>query len=148
MGLHCLLLTNDATLLRVMRSSCSVTSVELEMRTDSASAIELSARRHLDSFAIDYDVPGAAEMLAQIRTSRANKQAVIFAVVDSLTGVSKAIESADFVLGKPVQDSLLRRFLDLALPRMKGEYRRYFRHKVDLPIELLCRAGQTFARKI
>ena len=39
MGLNCLLLTSDATLLEVIRTGFSATSVELEMRTDAASAI-------------------------------------------------------------------------------------------------------------
>jgi hypothetical protein len=104
MGLNCLLLTSDATLLEVIRTGFSATSVELEIRTDAASAIELSARRHLDGFVIDCDdVSGAADVLA---------------------------------------------VLDVALPRMEREHRRYFRHKVDLPVELLCYTGETFAGKI
>jgi hypothetical protein len=31
---------------------------------------------------------------------------------------------------------------------MAREHRRYFRHKVDLPIELSCYTGETFAGKI
>ena len=68
MGLNCLLLTGDATLLEVIRKGFCATSVELEMRTDAASAIELSARRHLDGFVIDCDgVSGAMDLLVQIR---------------------------------------------------------------------------------
>jgi len=60
MGLNCLLLASDATLLEVIRTGFSAASVELEMRADAASAIELSARRHLDGFIIDCDdVSGA-----------------------------------------------------------------------------------------
>src|SRR5438552_14377640 len=35
-----------------------------------------------------------------------------------------------------------------ALPRMQREHRRYFRYKVNLPIELLCQTGATFAGKM
>jgi hypothetical protein len=52
------------------------------------------------------------------------------------------------VLGKPVEQKMLRGILDIALPRMEREHRRYFRHKVDLPVELLCCTGETFAGKI
>jgi len=31
---------------------------------------------------------------------------------------------------------------------MEREHRRYFRHKVDLPVELLCQTGETFAGKM
>jgi CheY-like chemotaxis protein len=120
------------------------------MRTDAASAIELSARRHLDSFVIDCDgVERATDLLSQIRNGRSNKLSVVLAVVNATTSASMAIEAgADFVLGKPVQDKQLRSLLDIALPRMEREHRRYFRHKVDLPLELLCQTGETFAGKI
>ncbi len=52
------------------------------------------------------------------------------------------------MLGKPVEAKTLRSILDMALPRMEREHRRYFRHKVDLPVEVLCYAGATFAGKL
>jgi DNA-binding response OmpR family regulator len=135
MGLNFLLLTSDATLLKVIQSCFSTATVGLELRTDAASAIELSARRRLDGFVIDCDdVSGANDVLAKIRSSRSNKQALVFAVVNGTTAVSAAVEAgADCVLGKPVQDKQLRSFLDIALPRLKREHRRYFRHKVTCP---------------
>ena len=120
MGLTCLLLTSDVTLLEVIRAGFSATNVELEMRADAASAIELLVRRHLDSFVIDCDgVERATDLLAQIRSSRSNKLSVIFSVVNATTSVSKAIEAgADFVLAKPVQEEQLRNLLDVAVPRI------------------------------
>jgi CheY-like chemotaxis protein len=150
MGLNFLLLTRDSTLLKVIQSSFSAATVGLQLRTDAASAIELSARRRLDGFVIDCDdVSGARDVLAKIRSSRSNKQSVVFAVVNGTTTVSTAVEAgADFVLGKPVQDKQLRSFLDIAFPRIEREHRRYFRHKVDLPIKLVCDTGKTLAGKI
>src|SRR5216684_5068717 len=150
MGLNCLLLTSDATLLEVIRAGFSTTKVELEMRADAASAIELSARRHLDGFVIDCDgVERAMDLLAQIRGSRSNKLSVVLAVVNGTTSVSTAVDAgANFVLGKPVEAKTLRNILDMAVPRMEREHRRYFRHKVDLPVELLCFSGETVTGKI
>ena len=77
------------------------------------------------------------------------RTSVVVAVVNGTTSVSTAVDAgANFVLGKPVQDKQLRSLLDVALPRMEREHRRYFRHKVDLPVELLCYTGETFAGKI
>ena len=148
--MHCLLLTSDLTLLQVIQTSFSSANVALELRADAASAIELSARRHLDSFVIDWDdVFGATEVVAKIRKSRANKLSVIFAVVNGTTAVSTAVGAgANFALSKPVSDGLLRSFLETALPRMGREHRRYFRHKVDVPTELVCHTGEVFAGKI
>ena len=150
MSLNCLLLTSDATLLEVIRTGFSTTKVEVEMRTDAASAIELSARRHLDGFVIDCDgVEKAMDLLVQIRASRSNKLSVVVAVVNGKTSVSAAVYAgANFVLGKPVEAKTLRSILDMALPRMEREHRRYFRHKVNLPVELLCFSGETVTGKI
>jgi DNA-binding response OmpR family regulator len=149
MGLNCLLLTGDATLLEVFRTGFSATTVELEMRADVASAIELLARRHLDGFVIDCDdVSGGTDLLTEIRGSRSNKASVVVAVVNGTTSVNTAVDAgANFVLGKPVQKKQLRNLLDVVLPKMTREHRRYFRHKVDLPVELLCYTGETFAGK-
>jgi CheY-like chemotaxis protein len=83
-------------------------------RTDAASAIELSARRHLDGFVIDCDdVPGATDLLAEIRSSRSNKTSVVVAVVNGRTSVSTAVDAgANFVLGKPVLDKQLQSLLE------------------------------------
>jgi CheY-like chemotaxis protein len=150
MGLNCLLLTRDATLLKVIQSSFSTATVGLQLRTDAASAIELSARRRLDGFVIDCDdVSGGPDVLAKIRRSRSSKQSVVVAVVNGTTTMRKAVEAgADFVLGKPVQDKQLRSFLDVALPRMEREHRRYFRHKVGLRFKLVYDKGETLAGKI
>src|SRR6266566_1791929 len=147
MGLGCLLLTGDAMLLEVIRTNFSAARIGIELRTDAASAIELSARRHLDSFVIDCDgVSGAMDLLAAIRSSRSNKASVVFAVVNAKTTVSMAVEAgANFVLGKPVQDKPLRGILDIALLRMEREHRRYFRHAVDR--RLLVREGRSHSKR-
>ena len=149
MELTCPLLTSDATLLEVMRASFNATSVDLELRTDAASALELSARRHLDSFVIDCDdVSGARNVLAKIRGSRSNTLSVVFVVVNPITTVNIAFKAgANFVLAKPVQDTQLRGFLDIPVARMEREHRRYFRHKASVPI-LFCNPVESFAGTI
>jgi CheY-like chemotaxis protein len=138
MGLTCLLLTNDAALLDVARTTFNALRVGLEVRAEAESAIELAGRRHIDGFVIDCDdIHGAGNALAAIRKGRSNKLSVVFAVLNGKTSVSAAVEAgANFVVGKPVPDTLLRSQLEIALPRMERDHRRYFRHKVDLPITL------------
>ena len=139
MGLNCLLLTKDATLLAAIQNGFSATNAALEMRADPTTAIELSDRRHLDGFVIDsISCPSTSDLIAQIRKSRSNKQSILVVVVNATTSASMAIDAgADFVIAKPVQDKQLQNILDIALPRMEREHRRYFRHKIDLPVELI-----------
>jgi c-di-GMP-binding flagellar brake protein YcgR len=73
----------------------------------------------------------------------------VLAVVNGATSVSAAVEAgANFVTGKPVQDKVLRSILDMAVPRMEREHRRYFRHKVDLPVTILCDATSLVVGKM
>lgn len=149
MGLTCLLLSSDAALLDVVRSTFTALGVAVEFRTDTASASELIVRRHIDSFVIDCDdVRAAADTLATIRNSRSNKLSTVFAILNGKTSVSTAVEAgANFVVGKPVPGTLLRSHLQGALPRMEREHRRYFRHRVDLSIKVSC-STETLVGKI
>src|SRR5207249_298890 len=113
-------------------------------------AVELSKRRHLDGCVIDCDdVPGGKEALRNIPGNCANKQSVMFAILNGGTLVSEAIErGANFVLNKPLQDGRLCACLDIAVPKMEREHRRYFRHEIDVPVKLQLHTGQSFLAKM
>ena len=134
----------------MVRNSCIAAEVDVELRTDAASAIELSARRHLDGFMIDRDdVSGARDLLPRIRSSGSNQRSVVFVVVNDITSIDTVFKAgANFVLAKPVQDTVLRGFLEIAVSRMEREHRRYFRHKLSVPARLFCKTGESFTGKI
>lgn len=150
MGLECLLLTEDATLLSAIRAQFTEFDLGLIMRKDAASAIELSKRRHLDGFVIDCDdVSRGAEALGNIRRNPANKRSVILAVLNGATSISQAFEmGANFILGKPVQEGRITSVLDMIVPKMKSEHRRYFRYESDLPVEFRLHTGQGFSARM
>lgn len=150
MGLECLVLTADPALLTEMRTTLVARGISLQFRQDSASAIELVSRRHLDGLVVDCDdVPGAGAALSQLGNSAANKQTLILAVVNGSTKEREAIElGADFALNKPVQQTRLQNILELAIPKMEREHRRYFRHQVQLPVRFTDPMGQSFAASI
>jgi CheY-like chemotaxis protein len=149
MSLECLLLTQDANLLKTTKATFNELGLELLMRRDVASAGELSARRHLDGFVIDDDVPGGIEILSSIRRKRANRRPVVILVVNGRTSISEAFElGANFVISKPLEDGRLRTLLDLALPKMEREHRRYFRYPVTLSVQLDLPTGESHPAKM
>ena len=150
MSLECLLLTQDAYLLKAVKTICNKAGVELLMRKDVASASELSARRHLDGFFIDCDdVPGGIEILNGIRRKRANRRPVVILVVNGRTSIGEAFElGANFVISKPLEDGRLLTLLDLALPKMEREHRRYFRYPATLSVELDLPSGESHPAKM
>src|SRR3989449_6312543 len=150
MALECLLLTGDSCLVGAIRAKFSERGIELLVRKDAASAIEFSKRRHLDGFVIDCDdVRQGKEALRSIPANSANKRSVMLTIVHGRPSVSEACEmGANFVLGKPIQDGRICAVLDMAVPKMEREHRRYFRHPIDLPIELQLYTGQSFRAKM
>lgn len=150
MGLECLLVTSDAALLGQFQASLGTHGASLDLRQDSESAIELASRRHLDGLMIDCDdVPGGARAIAQVRSSSANKQTLILAVVNGTTSAEAALDlGANFVLSKPIQQTRLRNVLDIAVAKMEREHRRYFRYDVDLPVRFQNHLGQSFTARM
>lgn len=132
-------MTSDAAVLRAVQTSLSVYEVNLEVRKDVPSALEIANRRHFDGFVIDCDgVPGGLDILTAISHTSANRrQSVILAIVNGTTRISTAFDSgAQFVLGKPINKARLRPFLENAIPQMEREHRRYFRYPVHAVVQL------------
>lgn len=149
MGLECLILTCDSTLLGHVQASLGTHGASLHLRQDSASAIEIASRRHLDGLVVDCDVPGGTEALPELRSTPANKHTLILAVVNGWTSAEEALDlGADFALSKPIQQTRLRSVLDVAMAKMEREHRRYFRYDVDLPVRFQNPLGQSFAARM
>jgi CheY-like chemotaxis protein len=146
MALDCLVVTCDPTLLGQIKANFSARGASLDLRQDSASAVELASRRHWDGLIIDCDdVAGAKEALVTMRSCRSNQQTLIIAVLNGSTSAEAALDmGANFILSKPIEESRLRGVLDIAVPKMEREHRRYFRYDIDLPVRFQNHLGQTF----
>ncbi|HXW89911.1 MAG TPA: PilZ domain-containing protein [Terriglobales bacterium] len=150
MGLQCLILTRDPNLLGQIKATLHGHRASLDLRQDSASAIELASRRHWDGIVVDCDdVAGGTEVITQVRSCRSNRQTLIFAVINGSTTVDQALDlGANFVICKTAEEGRLRGVLDATIPKMEREHRRYFRYEVDLPIQLRNHDGQTFSARM
>lgn len=150
MGIECLIVTSDPALIGQVKANLDPHGAVLDLRQDSASAIELACRRHLDGMVIDCDdVPGGTNALIQVRNSRSNRQTPIFAVVNGATSGGAALDlGANFVLGKPIQEVRLRSVIDSVVPKMEREHRRYFRYDVDLAAQFHNHQGQSFSTRV
>src|ERR1700686_5866645 len=147
MGLDCLVVTCDPTLLGQIKANFSARGISLDLRQDSASAVELASRRHWDGLIIDCDdVAGGTEALVNVRSSRSNQGTLIIAVLNGSTNTETALDlGANFILCKPIEEIRLRGVLDIALPKMEREHRRYFRYDIDLPVRFQNHLGQSFS---
>lgn len=146
MALECLILTSDSTLLAPLRANLEAHKVSIQFRQDSASAAELVSRRHMDGLLVDCDdLRDGVRALGQLRNSPSNKQTFLLAIVNGSISEREAINlGADFALSKPLQESRLHKILEIAIPRMEREHRRYFRYDVNLPVRFRDPLGHSF----
>jgi CheY-like chemotaxis protein len=147
MNLDCLLVTCDPVLLGQIRATFSARGASLNLREDSASALELASRRHWDGLIIDCDdVAGGMEVLANVRNSRSNQETLTIAILNGPANTEAALGlGASFVLCKPIEEGRLRSVMDYAFPKMEREHRRYFRYDIDLPVQFQNNLKQSFS---
>ncbi|HKW68249.1 MAG TPA: PilZ domain-containing protein [Terriglobales bacterium] len=143
MRLQCLLVTQERELLELVRPVLESSGMEVEVRAETRSALEICGRRHLDGFLVDCDdVTGGRDLLASIRGSGSNRMSTIFAVVNGTTSITQAMEEgANFVLGKPLAAERFQAYLEVARVSMEREHRRYFRFTVNLPVRIQSAEG-------
>src|SRR5271170_2020713 len=105
MDLDCLVVTCDSILLGQIKTHFSARGASLNLRQDSASAIELTSRRHWDGVIVDSDdVAGGRDALVKVRSGRSNQETLIIAVLNGSTSTETALDlGANFVLCKPIE---------------------------------------------
>jgi CheY-like chemotaxis protein len=139
MNLESLLISDDATLLGVLRPTLEKIAVDVRVCADCKSASELLAKHKFDAVILDCDdLAGGADLLKSIRKTQSNAQSVSFAVLNGKTSTQEAFQArANFVLQKPLTPLNATRCFNAALNFMVRERRRYFRHPVEMPLRII-----------
>ena len=137
-GLSCLLLTTDPHLEGLVRPALEQAQVAVELRSDADQALDVVQKEHLDGFMVDCaEVPGAEGVMQSVRAGRCSSRGAILAVVNGNCRAQDAIQhGANLVIRKPVSSDMLQSYLDIALVFLNREFRRYFRHKIEMPVQL------------
>jgi DNA-binding response OmpR family regulator len=138
MNLDSLLISQDATLLAVLRPALEKISVNLEVCEEPRAGNDLIAKRKFDAVIIDCDdLQDGVDLLKALRHTQSNTRSVAFAVVNGKTTTQDAFTcGANFVLQKPLTPLHASRCFNAALNFMVRERRRYFRHPVDMPLRI------------
>jgi DNA-binding NarL/FixJ family response regulator len=138
MPLHCLLLTRDDQVIRVLRRVFDELEVAIDVRTGADQAAEDLEQRKYDAVMIDCDdVHNAITLLCSVRMMASNKTSTVFAIVNGITTVTSAIElGATLALEKPITESKARHAFRAVHGLMLQERRRYYRHAIDTEVTL------------
>jgi DNA-binding response OmpR family regulator len=144
MNLESLLISRDAALLGVLRSTLEKIAVEIQVCGDIKPASDLLAKRKFDAVIVDCDdLEGGADLLKGLRNTQSNARSVAFAVLNGKTSTQAAFQSgANFVLQKPLTPLNATRCFNAALNFMVRERRRYFRHPVEMAVRIVLPNGR------
>ena len=136
-ALRLLLLSADPFLVSTFVTASAQLGIEVESSKDRQQVSDQVSRSRYEAVVLDFDtVPDAGPVLASVRESRSNKNAVVFVVAtDQATG-QVLLDRAQFLLRRPIETRSVKKTLNAAYEFMRGERRRYFRCAVDFPVTL------------
>src|SRR5579864_7393351 len=134
--LHMLLLSADPGLVSAFTAASSELGIEAQSSNDGTQVSDQLNRAKYEGVVLDLDtVSSARSVLANVRKSRSNKNAIVFAVATNKDDTEHVLrERAHFLLRRPLDSAAIRETLDTAYNLMLGEGRRRFRCAVTLPI--------------
>jgi len=132
MALEALILSQDPQVLNTMSRVLDDANIDIRVCSSAAEAVQILNRHKYDTFVVDCDdVPGAPDVLQQLRKGKSNKSCIAFALVNGRTNVRQAFElGANFALDKPVSMERAVRSVRAAQGLIMRERRRYYRHLV------------------
>jgi CheY-like chemotaxis protein len=144
MELESLLLSRDPQVIRVLRPTLEKLSIDVEVCRGARSGNEILSSEKFDAVIVDCDdLQGGLEVLEGLRKGRSNKNSVAFAILNGNTTTQKAFQlGANFVLQKPISPLNAMRCFSAAVGFMARERRRYFRHRVEIPITIVFGQGE------
>lgn len=132
MALEALLLSRDPQVVKTIGRVLDDANIDVQVCSSADDAIQTLNRHKYDTFVVDCDdVPGAPDVLQQLRKGKSNKSCIAFALVNGRTSVREAFEmGANFALDKPVSPERAARSVKAAQGLIMRERRRYHRHLV------------------
>jgi len=144
--IHALLVTPDLWLVTNFTNISRELGIDAQRSSKSVGVPEELGRTKYEAVLVDFDnVPDTLSILARVRDSPANKNAVIFAVASGASKVQALEQGANFVFERPLEQKEIRRVLYAGYDLMARERRRYFRCTAELQV-LLTQASSTDVR--
>lgn len=133
-----LLLTADPSLVTTFTNLSSELHIEAQFSEDSKTVSDDLNRGKYEGIVLDFDTVADVKLvLARVRASRPNKNAIVFAVATNSIHMEEALqERAHFLLRRPLDMVSMRQALHTAYELMEKERRRYFRVPAQLPVRI------------
>lgn len=132
MRLNALLMSREQESIRVLVSALEELGIDEELCVSEPQAMELLALGHYSGLVVDFDLPGAAQVVKMARLSPSQRRPVVFAMIDALTDIGSTYQAgANFVLYKPLLWEQVKRSLRAGRAFMVPDRRRSTRQKTE-----------------
>ena len=132
-----LVVCNDATLFKTIATAIRMVNGRLNCAPSTRPAHNYVSRRKVDGIVIDMGLPGALDLIAQVRRGSSNRSSVVFACMNSSPETQFAIRAgANFVLHRPLLPEKVAHIFTVAAGMMVSDKRRYFRYPLMVPVEM------------
>lgn len=136
MVLQCLLLCHDNEVKGLLRRALERLEIRVESPQELEAALEMQREQKFNGIIVDFDEPGAGEMLKRISLSK-NENMVIMAILRTATGVREAFkQGANFAVYKPLTQEQANHALRAAKSLMHPTAPRDFRQRLHKPVQL------------
>jgi CheY-like chemotaxis protein len=137
MFVEALLLTNDQQAARMLKRVLDSFAIPVRNAESVAGARAFLQKQKIDAALIDCDVPDAPALITELRSGKANRMSVVFAITGPQISQKQAFDlGASFVLPKPISVDLAMRSVRASHGLILRERRRYFRHEVNATASL------------
>ncbi len=137
MKLNALLMCREHDSLSMLANVLEELEIDQEACVSAPNAMELLALGHYSALVVDFDLPGAAQLVHMARLAPAQRRPVVFAVIDVHIDVGSTFQAgANFVLYKPLVREQVLRSLRAGRVFMQPDRRQSPRHKTDALVYL------------
>ncbi len=131
-----LLVSNDSIVIGQLESGMQRFAIAVEVCPDLPTAASLINTRKFEAIVVDLGLgEQSMHVLEHVRFSPSNQSSVTFAVVDSEAAADARFQP-NFIIAKPLTESLIGSVLKAALGLIIRDYRRYFRCPLTVPVRI------------
>jgi CheY-like chemotaxis protein len=132
MELNALLMCREHESLRMLVGALDEFGIDEEVCASEPEAMQLLALGYYSALIVDFDLPGAAQVVRMAHLAPAKRRPVVFALIGAMTDVGSTFQAgANFVLYKPLVREQMERSLRAGQAFMRPDRRKSPRQKTE-----------------
>jgi DNA-binding response OmpR family regulator len=132
-----LVICSDIAAYKTITRTLAKTNPVVDYTSGLATARAFIERRKIDGIFLDMELPGALELVQNIRQGGSNRFSVVFACAAPGEDAGRLLNAGvNFVLYKPLLTNAVLDALESASPMIMSERKRYLRYQLTVPVML------------